>query len=95
MVAGPDTVQKKMPELGAEGDIVVQVAPESRDISIFTCPPIPTEVQVILWVLPAIQLSPPLGAVTTIMLLTLIIEKSVLLVSDTPGKAMLETLTLA
>ena len=56
--------------MSGTGDAIgVQVVPESRDSSIFTEPLKPTEVQVILCVLLTAQVSPPLGAVTVIILI--------------------------
>src|SRR3989449_1529967 len=62
------TVQAKLPPtlltLGAEAAISVAVAKLSREYSIFTFGIVPPETQLIVWVLPTSQASPPLGAVT-------------------------------
>jgi hypothetical protein len=96
VTVGPVTVHAKLPVLVPEDGIMFHVAPESRDTSILTPLMEPTEVQVIFWVLPTGQLSPPLGATMVIAGgSALVMVKSASLVSDTEGKYMLETITLA
>jgi hypothetical protein len=91
-VAGPVTTHPWVPSLGEAAMIFVQVAPPSLDMSMLTLPEIPTDVQVIVWVVPTFQLSPPLGAVTVMVWMML---KLALLVSSTAGLLTLETLILA
>ena len=78
--------------LGAEGTMVAQDVPESRDISIFTQPGNPTEVQVMFRVVPMAQLSPPFGAVIVMFCKML---ESASLVSVMEGEVTLEILTRA
>jgi hypothetical protein len=62
----PGTVQVKLPSLAVEETIVVHEAPLLREYSIFTLPTGPMKVQVILWLEPVSQYSPPLGEVIVI-----------------------------
>jgi hypothetical protein len=66
VVAGPVTLQFRLPSLVVEPMIVVHVAPSSRDSSILTSPVTLIELQVMAWVEPISQFSPPLGDVTVI-----------------------------
>jgi hypothetical protein len=91
-VAGAVTTQVWVPSLGVDPRIVVQVVPPFRDSSTLTLPVIPTDVQVIVWVLPTFQLSPPLGAVTVIDWTML---KLALLISKVAGVVTLDILTNA
>ena len=72
--------------------ITVQVVPPFRDRSILTDPVIPTDDQVIGWVEPTAQLSPPLGEVTVI---NWTMVKLASLVSATAGAVTLVILILA
>jgi len=65
-VVGVVTTHACVPSLVVEARRVVQVVPPSLDRSILTLPATPTDVQVIVWVVPTFQVSPPLGAVTVI-----------------------------
>ena len=62
------TVQAKLPPtlltLGVEAVISVAVAKLSREYSSFTAGMVPPETQLMVWVLPTDQTSPPLGALT-------------------------------
>lgn len=70
VVVAPDTFHLAEPAVAAtEGTMVDQVDPPSRDSSTLTLSliPKPADVQVIVWVLPTAQLSPPLGEVTAMV----------------------------
>src|SRR2546430_16890185 len=58
------TVQLKLPVLAAEATITVAVAKLSVEYSSLTLGTEPVFVQVIDWIVPTAQTSPPLGAVT-------------------------------
>src|SRR3954468_21894948 len=64
LVAGPMTLQLKLPMFCAAAARVVQVAPPSRESSILTVAPALLLAQARLRFSPTIQLSPPLGADT-------------------------------
>ena len=69
-VAGPVTCQLYTPLLAVLLVIVAHVPLPFRDNSISTLPVSPLEVQLIVWVLPMGQVSPPLGEMTMMLLLT-------------------------
>src|SRR5205807_2550307 len=57
-------IQHEVPVLGAEAVITVTVAKLSFENSSFTFGTVPEVVQVIAWVAPTVQISPPFGALT-------------------------------
>jgi hypothetical protein len=96
IVAGAVTVQALVPVFVAGDPILLQVAPESLDSSIFTPPLKPTAVQVMLWLLPLSQVSPPFGEIKVIAGGSApVIVKSASLVSETRDEWLLETFILA
>lgn len=63
-VAGELTIQEREPSLAVLGVTVVHVAPPSRDSSILTFSALLVDDHVIEWIVPTGHDSPPLGEVT-------------------------------
>jgi hypothetical protein len=86
--------QDSDPSLGVLAIIVIQLEPALVEYSNFTLVMLPVEVQVMLWLLPTHQLSPPLGEVTFIVGTALMVKLASLISEGVPVAAS-ETLTLA
>ena len=86
--------QDSDPSFGVLAAMVIQLEPELVEYSNFTLAIVPVEVQVMLWLLPTHQLSPPLGEVTFIVGTALMVKLASLMSEGVPVAAS-ETLTLA
>jgi hypothetical protein len=67
LVVGPVIIHFQLPSLFVELMRVVQLVPLLEDSSIFTEPIAPVRLQVIVWVSPIVQGSPPFGEITVIV----------------------------
>jgi hypothetical protein len=85
--------QDSDPSLGVLAAMVIQLEPALVEYSNLTLAIVPVEVQVMLWLLPTHQFSPPLGEVTFIVGTALMVKLASLISEGVPVAAS-ETLTL-